>query len=255
MKRILSIFLVFAMIFSLAACADKSNTDITTENTDPPVIEETVHSKEFKDDSGKTVIKVKVTLPQITDFSNEKVKKHVNTVAMKLFEDAYKFAESNIGNASSFMKSMKSDKPWSKTVSFETTLLNHRYACFIIKESLSYYDSATKPALRTLCLDVKTGAECTLSDFATVSDDPNGCFETFVADVLKPALPKKFTSPQFINDEVLNRLDEIVFPENFYLTEDGMGFYIDESLIHEYLSGIYKITFTWEELSTVFEIK
>lgn len=252
MKRIISLLLVAAMIFSLAACSGKDNTE-TTENL-PPVIEETVHSKEFKDESGKTVIKVNVTLPQITDNCDEKVKDYINGVAMDIYNDACEFAESNIENAANFMKSMESDKPWVKTVTFETTHISNRYACFIMKDSLSYFDSETKPVWKTFCINVKTGAECTLSDFVTIPDDVDGCFEAFLNDVLTPVLPDKFTASDYINDEVLARLDEILSTDCFYLTDDGMGFYFDKKDVHEYLSGTYKINFTWEELSASFEL-
>ena len=253
MKRIISLLLIAAMIFSLAACSGKDDNE-TTENNLPPVIEETVHYKEFKDENGKTVIKVSVTLPQITDNCDEKVKNYINGIAMDIYNDACEFAESNIENAASFMESMESDKPWAKTVTFETTHVSSRYACFIMKDALSYFDSEVKPAWSTFCLDVKTGAVCTLSDFAIIPDDADGCFEAFLNDVLEPVLPIEFINPEFINEEVLERLDEIVHPDDFYLTDDGMGFYFDKNNVHEYLSGTYKISFTWDELSAVYEL-
>lgn len=252
MKRITSLLLIFALIFSLVSCSDKDGEE--TVNDLPPVIEETVHSKEFKDESGKTVIKVKVTLPQITDNCDEKVKDYINKIALDIYNDACEFGESNIENASNFMKSMGSDKPWAKTITFETTHLSSRYACFILKDSLSYFDSEAEPAWSTFCIDVKTGAECNLSDFATIPEDDESCFEAFLNDVLAPVLPDKFINPEFINDEVLERLDEIVSPDSFYLTDDGMGFYFDKNRVHEYLSGTYKISFTWSELVSVYEL-
>lgn len=252
MKRIISLLLAAAMIFSLAACSGKDNTE-TTDNL-PPVIEDTVHTREFTDESGKTVIKVKVTLPQIIDNCDEKVKNYLNSLALDEFAEACEFAESNIENASSFMKSMNSDKPWSKTVTFENTLLSNRYACFIVKESLSYFDSEADPEWRTVCYDIRTGAECTLSDFATIPEETDQCFEAFLSDVLAPALPMKFTNPSYLSDDVYDRLDEIVSPDNFYLTEKGIGFYFDKNDVHEYLSGTFKISFTWDELAASFEL-
>lgn len=252
MKRIVSLLLIFTAIFSLAACSGKDNDETTAAL--PPEITETVHSKEFKDESGKTVIKVKVTLPQITKNCDEKVKNYINKIALDIYNDACDFGENNIENASNFMKSMKSEKPWAKTVTFETTHLSSRYACFIMKDYLSYFDSEVKPAWSTFCVDVKTGAECSLHDFATVPDDAEGCFKDFLHDVLSPALPMKFTSPDYLSDEVYDRLDKIVSPDCFYLTEKGLGVYFDKSLVHENLSGTYKISFTWDEIATYYEI-
>lgn len=253
MKRVISLLLAAAMIFLLASCSGKEDSETTTNNL-PPVIEDTVHTKEFTDDSGKTVIKVKVTLPQIIDNCDEKVMNYLNSVALDEFTEACEFAESNIENASNFMKSMNSDKPWSKTVTFENTHLSNRYACFIVKEALSYFDSEVTPEWRTVCYNIRTGAECKLSDFTTYTDDPELGFETFLNDILAPALPVKFTNPSHLSDDVYDRLDEIVSTDNFYLTENGMGFYFDKRDVHEYLSGTFKISFTWQELSSVYEL-
>lgn len=252
MKRIISLLLIFAAVFSLAACSGKDGDETTVAL--PPEIMETVHSKDFKDESGKTVIKVKVTLPQITKNCDEKVKNYINKIALDIYNNACDFGESNIENASSFMKSMKSEKPWAKTVTFETTRLSNRYACFIMKDSLSYFDSEVKPVWSTFCVDVKTGAECSLQDFATAPDDAEGCFKDFLNDVVAPVLPMKFTNPSYINDEVLARLDEIVSPDCFYLNEKGLGVYFDKRLVHENLNGTFKISFTWDEIAAYYEM-
>lgn len=252
MKRIASFLLVFAMIFSLAACGGKSNGE--EGNAAPPVIQDTVHTRKFTDESGKTVIKVKVTLPQIVDNCDEKIKNHINALALDEFKNACEFAESNIENASNFMKSMNSDKPWSKTVTFESTLVDSRYACFIVKDSLSYFDSETNPSWRTVCYDVRTGAECTLSDFATLPEESELCFEAFVEDILAPSLEMRFTNPSYLTEETYEKLIEIVSPQNFYLSENGLGVYFDKKDVHEYLSGTFKITFTWDELASVYAL-
>lgn len=257
MKRILCLLLAAAMLFSFAACSDDNkNSADSAESTTvlPPEIEETVYSKEFKDESGKTVIKVSVTLPQITEFADKKVMDHINAEAMDIFNGACDFAERNIENASNFMKSVNSSKPWSKKVTFESTLINDRYACFLVKDSLSYYDSETEPGISTACFDVRTGAECRLSDFSTYTDDPALGFEAFLHDVMVPALPKRFPNPSFLNEEVYSRIGEFMTADSFYLTEDGIGFYFNKKDVHEYLDGTFKIRFTWNELSAFYEM-
>lgn len=251
MKRTLSILLIFAMIFSFAACSGKNNGETTAP---PPVVEESAHSREFKDASGKTVFTVDVMLPQITENCDEKVMEYINAEALKIFEDACEFAESNIENASNFMASQNSSSPWTKKVTFETTLLNSRYACFIVKDAFSYFGGETEPVRTTKCFDIQKGAPCTLTDFTTYPDDPELGFETFLSDVLAPALPTRFHNPEYITDEVLGRLDEILNYSDFYLTENGIGFYFDKSRVHEYLSGTYKITFTWDEINFVYDL-
>lgn len=253
MKRIISLLLIAATLFLFAACSVKSDAPEFTTVL-PPEIEKVVQSKEFKDSSGKTVIKINVELPQITEFANEKVKNYINGKAMNLFNDACNFAERNIESASSFMESMKSDKPWSKKITIEETLINDRYACFLVYDSLSYYDSEVEPAVSTICFDVRSGAECTLADFSTYSDDPALGFEGFLYDILVPALPKKFHNPSFLNDEVYSKISEIASADNFYLTSDGIGFYFNKKDVNEALDGTFKIKFNWNELSAYYYI-
>ena len=255
MKRIICVLLTLAILFSFASCVESgSQAHNVTEPTTylPPEIETTEHTKEFKNAEGKTVIKVSVTLPQITEFANEKVKDYINAEAMDIFNDACDFAEKNIENANNFMKSVKSDKPWSKKVSLAPTLVDDRYACFLVLDSLSYYDSEVEPGISTVCYDVRTGAECTLADFSTYTDDPTLGFESFLHDVVLPVLPKRFPNPSFLNDEVYSRLGEFMTADNFYLTEDGMGFYFNKKDVHDYLDGTFKIRFTWNELSAFY---
>jgi len=257
MKRIICLLLVTVMLFSFAACSDgNSNTATTTEPTTnlSPKIEITAHSKEFTDESGKTVIKVSVELPQITDSEDENTKNYINAGTMSLFNEACDFAERNIENASDFMKSMKSDKPWSKKITIDTTHISERYACFLVYDSLSYYDSEVEPAVSTVCYDLKTGNVCRLSDFSTYTDDPAIGFDAFLKDIVIPALPIKFPNPSFLNDDVYSKLGEFLTEDNFYLTEDGMGFYFNKKDVHENLDGTFKIKFSWNELSAYYQL-
>ena len=256
MKKIICLLLVAAMIFSFAACAGNSNPSDHTESTTvlPPEIETTVHSKEFKDSSGKVVVKVSVELPQITEFADEKVKDYINGKAMDIFNDACDFANRNIENASNFMKSAKSDKPWSKKITMESTLISDRYACFLVYDSLSYYDSEVEPGVSTICFDVRTGAECKLADFSTYTDDPMLGFDAFLHDVMVPVLPERFPNPSFLNEEVYSRIGEFMTEDHFYLTDDGLGFYFDKKDVHDYLDGIFKIRFTWNDLAAFYEM-
>ncbi len=252
MKRISAILFIFTLIFLFSACGSKTDGETTTAPT--PVIEEAVYTRDFKNSDGKVVIKVDVTLPQISDKCDEAVTAYINGVALKIFNDACDFAESNIENASNYMTNFKSDVPWSKTVTFKTTLLDSRFACFIIQDALSYGGGKAKPTWSTKCFDVKTGKECTMNDFSVYKENPHTGFEVFLSDLVSVEFPKRFEFPQFIDDSVMERLDEIFVYDDFYLTENGMGFYIDTGLIHEYLGEISTIEFTWDELASMYEI-
>lgn len=252
MKKIISILLIFSVFFSFAACSGKNDGETTT--APPPVIEKSAHSKEFKNAEGKTVIKIDVVLPQIIENCDEKVKNYINGEAMKIFENACDFAQRNIENASNFMTSQNSTSPWTKRITFEATHLSNRYACFIVKDALSYSEAENLPVWSTKCFDIKTGAECKLSDFSTYYDDPALGFEFFISDTLASALPRRFTHSEYINEEVLSRLGEFVYPENFYLTDDGLGIYFDQRDLDPFLFGTYKISFTWDEIAGYYEL-
>lgn len=246
MKRFLSVFLIVISLLSFVSCSGKGKDNNQTTTYAVPVIEEKNYSKEFKDANGRVVFTVDVTVPQITDKCYPKVTEYINAQALNIFNDACEFAQSNLEYAS------KDSAPWAKTVTFETTLLDDHYACFIVNDVFSV--NGDIPTLSTLCFDIRKGAPCTLSDFAVNPDDPKSCFNFFLTDTLAKVLPKRFHVSAYITDDVLARLDEIVDPSNFYLTEKGMGFYFDKSLVDDYLSGNYRITFTWAELMGNFAI-
>ncbi len=246
MKRIFSIFLIVLSLLAFASCSNNGKGKSETTTYAVPVIEESTYSKEFKDDSGRVVFTVDVTVPQITDKCDPKVMEYINGEALAIFNKACEFAQSNLENAS------KNSKPWSKKITFETTLLDNRYACFIVNDVFSV--NGDTPTLSTLCFDIRKGIPCTLADFCVNPDSPESCFEFFLTDTLSKVLQDRFHVSAYITDDVLARLDEIVDPANFYLTEKGMGFYFDKSLVDERLSGNFRITFPWAELMGNFEI-
>ena len=246
MKRIFSIFLIALSLLAFASCSDSVKKENEATTYAVPVIEESTYSKEFKDGSGRVVFTVDVTVPQITGKCDPKVMEYINSEALGIFNKACEFAQSNLENAS------KNSKPWSKKITFETTLLDDRYACFLVNDVFSV--NGDKPTLSTLCFDIRKGVPCTLADFCVNPDDPESCFEFFLTDTLSKVLQDRFHVSAYITDDVLARLDEIVDPANFYLTEKGMGFYFDKSLVDDRLSGNFKIIFTWAELMGNFEI-
>ncbi len=251
MKRILSLLLIFTMIFALASCSGKDDGETTAP---PPVIEENSHSKEFRNSEGTVVFTVDVAVPQIAENCEEKVKNYINGLCLEIFEDACDFAESNLENATDFMKSTGSTTPWSKKITFETTYLSPRYACFIVKDAFSYFGKNDSPVWSTKCFDIKTGELCTLDDFSLYTDAPSDGYDFFLSNILAPALETDFIHPEYITPEVLGRVDEITDYEDFYLTDNGMGFYFNKNKVHEFLNGMFKIEFTWEDLMSVYEL-
>ena len=142
MKRVLSIVMMIAILFSFASCRNindvyEETTTAVQETLPPPVVKEKKQTKEFKDENGRTVYVVDVVLPEISENIEPRMIDYVNRVINKFFEDACVQAELNVESASSFMDSYNSDKPWKRTTSFEATRVSGYFVCFLIKESLS----------------------------------------------------------------------------------------------------------------------
>ncbi len=252
MKKAVSILLILALMFSFAACGKKVNSDnlTTTETTvPPPVIEKQIHSKEFKNGEGKTVITVDVEVPQITGNCDESVMKYINKLSLEMFDDACDFAESNIENAENFMASSGSVSPWSKKITFETTYADSRYVCFLMKEYFSIGGDAGEPVWSSRCFDIKREQVCTILDFMTDTDDPASGYEIFLNDILIPAVRKDFNDTATAIDETAyERFDQIFSSESFYLTEKGFVFYTPKNRLNSSLSGTYSHEFSWREV-------
>ena len=252
MKKVASILLIFALLFSFAACGKKVTDDnlTTTETTvPPPVIEKQSHSKEFKNNEGKTVFTVDVEVPQITGNCDESVMKYINTLSLEMFDDACDFAESNLENAEKFMASSGSESPWSKRITFETTYADSRFVCFLMKEFFSIGGDAGEPVWSSICFDINREQVCTLFDFMVDTDNPESGYEILLNDILIPAVRKDFEDTATAIDETAyDRFDKIFSSEGFYLTEKGFVFYTPKNRLNPSLSGTYSHEFSWKEV-------
>ena len=252
MKKAVSILLLIALLFSFAACGKKVNGEnlTTTETTvPPPVIEKQSHSKEFKNDEGKTVFTVDVEVPRITGNCDESVMKYINTLSLEMFDDACDFAESNLENAEKFMASSGSDSPWSKKITVETTYADSRFVCFLMKEYFSIGGDAGEPVWSSRCFDIKREQVCTLFDFMVDTDNPASGYEILLNDILIPAVRKDFEDTATAIDETAyERFDQIFSSESFYLTEKGFVIFTPKNRLNPSLSGTYSHEFSWREV-------
>lgn len=252
MKKAVSILLLIALLFSFAACGKKVNGEnlTTTETTvPPPVIEKQSHSKEFKNDEGKTVFTVDVEVPQITGNCDESVMKYINTLSLEMFDDACDFAESNLENAEKFMASSGSESPWSKKITFETTYADSRFVCFLMKEFFSIGGDAGEPVWSSICFDINREQVCTLFDFMVDTDNPESGYEVLLNDILIPAVRKDFEDTATpIDETAYERFDEIFSSESFYLTEKGFVIFTPKNRLNPSLSGTYSHEFSWREV-------
>lgn len=260
-------FLIFALIFALASCgkienweehqsekqsaAEASQTEKQTiaKTGKPPVVKKDKKTKKFKDERGKTVYVVEVVLPEITRNCEKSVADFINTVTNEIFEEECEKAEMNVSSASNYMQNSESKKPWSSELDFETTYISSKYVCFLIKKTISYFGVEGKePKYETKCFNVQTGELCTVWDFAI---DPS--FEEETTAFLAEYIMKK--APEDLNPEggglsqsLVEKIKTVFNPNQFYLTEEGIGFYFERKDIHSDFSGVYQRVIPWEEL-------
>lgn len=268
MKRLLSIFLIFVLLFTAASCTniedwEKQKAEQSTAQAEastapattgkPPVIKKNKQSKKFKDENGKTVYVVEVVLPEISKNCEEHVAEFINKATNDIFEKACMDAEMNIQSASSFMNSTGSETPWSCEIDFEITYLSSRYVCFLIGEKLSYFGvEDTEPTYETKCFNVQTGEQCSVMDFApdpTLEEE----ITAFLTDYMMDNAPYDFyPEAAGLTQEQVARLGEAFDINSFYITEDGMGFYFERGLIANDFPGVYRRVIPWSELSNYF---
>lgn len=260
MKRVLSIALISAVLFSFASCRNinelrkETTTAVPTTTAAPPVVKEKKQTKEFKDEKGRTVFVVDVVLPEISENIEQRMIDYVNSVTNRFFEDACVQAEKNIDSASKFMDTYDSDKPWKKTISFESTYISGYFVSFLISESLSYYGtSGNAPSVYTKCFQVQDEEPVNAAYFTDNPDTPEIALG-YIADLLKSRAKTGFYIEGIELDEPeLAAFDDAVSLDNFYLTEDGMAFYVNRGAIDPYeISDVYTAEFTWDELAGLF---
>lgn len=257
MKHILSILLIFALLFSFAACRNIADlekpTETTTTTIAPPVIEEIKKTKEFKDENGRVVYVVDVILPEISENCDENVREYINTVINQAFESACEGAEKNINAAASFMDKSDSKEPWTEKITFETTYLTNRFVCFLTEYSLSYYgDAEVEPVCDTFCFDLQEGEVCDTMYFAAAPDTEEDIAE-YIGDYLYRNPPADFYDGIMgLTASQHEALKTVVDIENFYITENGIGFYFDKFLIDANESGVYRFEIPWHEITQFF---
>ena len=260
MKRVLSAVLIIAVLFSFASCRninelyEETTTVPPTTTAAPPVVKEKKQTKEFKDENGRTVFAVDVVLPEISENIEQRMIDYVNSVTNKFFEDACVQAEKNIDSASKFMDKYNSDKPWRRTISFEATHVSGYFVCFLIKESLSYFGSSdNNPSVYTRCFHIQEEEPVNAAYFTDGPDTPEIALG-YIADLLRERGRKGFYIEGIeLGDDELAAFDNAVNIDKFYLTDNGMAFYVDKGEIDpDYTSEIYKEEFSWDELAGMF---
>lgn len=260
MRRILSICMVAIILFSFASCRninelnEETTTASPTTTAAPPVVNKKKQTKEFKDENGRTVYVVDVVLPEISENIEESMVDYINSVTNKFFEDACVQAEKNIKSAANFMDSSKSDKPWKKTISFETTYVSGYYLSFLISESMSYFGSSNNtPSVYAKTFSIKEGNPINAAYFTGSPDTPEIALG-YIADLLRDKAKTDFYEDGFeLNEIKLAAFDDAVSVDDYYLTENGMVFYVSRGDIDPYEpAGVFEAEYSWDDLSGMF---
>ncbi|MBQ2842544.1 MAG: hypothetical protein IJE72_05865 [Clostridia bacterium] len=261
MKRFICIFMIFALCFSFASCSlndkapDSTETSAEVTTTLPaPVIASSEHSKEFKDENGRVVYTVDVVIPQITDFESEAIKDYINEYSLEIFNEACEKAESNFENAARFMDSRGSNTPWSRKIDFEVSFSNGRYLSFIIKEYFSMHGDETEPSLKSSTFDVVNGVPCTLFDFGLDVFSANEVMQIIADNYLAPNVSSLFYGGSELTEEQKQLVRDTFDSENFYLTSDGISFYMSKYIFDPMLTGFFTCNFTWSEIAEVLKM-
>lgn len=256
MKRFISLILISTLVFSFASCS--LSDDITEPITEAaptttlpvPEIDESTYSEKFKDENGRVVYTVDVIVPHLEEFDNSVLMAQVNTLSYELFKEACGKAELNIEKAAASMDSRNTSTPWSRRIDFEVSFVDGHFVSFIIKEYFSSFGTEGEPTYKSATFSVTDGSPCYLTDFAPDTSREE-LAEKIVENLLCPAISSRFYNDHPLDEEQKQLVRDSFFYENFYLTPEGVDFYMSNYVFNSMLSGEYTAHFTWEELSGI----
>lgn len=257
MKRFICLITAFAMLFTLASCSvnklgETADGETVTTTAKPPKVKEITKNAEFKDANGRVVFTVDVVIPEISKNAEQRVIDYVNKVTGDIFEEASTFAQNNVENAARFMDKHGSDVPWSKKINFEATYMSGRFVCFLIKDSFSSSAAEAEPLFSTICFDIVSGQKCTAEYFAANAEDFSAAEAAVLSAVKEKALYDFYPNSIGLANIQLEMLDGVFDINNFYIAEEGMGFYFDRYLLDSSQSGTYRCVIPWAELEGLF---
>ncbi len=259
MKRYISIFLIISLCLSFAACSANGNTPVTSavreETTRPAPAFQTAaeeYSKDFTDENGRVVYTVRASLPQITADLPENIADDINRSLYGIFEDACETAESNIKNAAAFMDSQGHEFPWERSFDFEINLCSDRYFSITVRDYFTMFGADEPvPTLIGYTYDVVRGTKCTFSDFFYENHSYDSVKRVIVDEFIGRDIAEVFYDGAELDDEQRSLAYETADTENFYLTDDGIGFYFSKNAFDPEAYGTFVTHYTWEEIAVV----
>lgn len=252
MKKFVCILLALSIIFSLSACNINTETengenasDTTTEPYRLKVVRDNKLRKEFTAADGTVSYIVDATLPQIFGGCGEGVAASINAFYEDMYYSALEMAEFNVENAAEYMKNLGTEKPWTKTISYEVKFCNEDYLCLLISDSSPL---SADEKLTAHCIRLKDGYVFNYSDFET--DGIEGIDEYSRSIIISSfqSLAENELGTD-LTDEQLAGLNEAFDENNFYFDEYSIYFLMQKSKVDPSLAGYgyYIAEFFWSD--------
>lgn len=169
MKKLISLLLVAAVIFSLGACSGKNNeetdgnTPVSTEPYSLKIVRDKKFYKEFKTEDGKVTYVIDAVMPEVFG-CNEAVCDSVNSVFETIISEAEMLAKVNIEHAANYMESFGTDKPWTRKITYEIKFCNAKYLCILLTDDAPL---TADPEIVARTFNLETGNIVSLSELET----------------------------------------------------------------------------------------
>lgn len=264
MKRYICLVLILSLCLSLASCSVKKdsselNASLATEEVSTslpkPDFDTAEFSKEFMDENGRVVYTVKAKLPKFSGNIPENINTYLNGFVYGIFEDACETAESNIANAASFMDAQHLENPWARSFDYDINFCDGKYLSFTVKDYFTMYNSENlEPDMHGYTFDIIKGVPCTLLDFSYENYSFENVAQILVDEFICDDVSNVFYNGAPLTDEQREIVHSVVNPENFYLTDTGIGFYFSKSSINPSHYGTFISNYTWDEVAVVLKM-
>ncbi len=268
LKKLAAALLVFAMLFSFAACkGDKTDkgpsVEGATQKTDAMRYEElkaeaglevNYHYNELKSDDGVVRFIVKMSLPKFTEktCTAEMAEVLNHFYESEFYEKDRHFAEINVESAKKHMTKHETDNPWSIQTSFEVRYFDGSYICIVMKRSFSYGGNAT-PVITARCFRLSDASSISSNDLYI--EDVDEATKAIILDTIKERAKTELNPKANLTDEQLAKIDTAFDPDRgYYITDKGITFFLSKSLVDPSQFGTYECFFAWHEVDYIYQL-
>lgn len=243
MRKFTSLLLTLCLLAAFTGCSRSRKSDgsdmITPAN----------YTQDFTDSSGKTVYRIDITYPQLTEKAGKEAISNMISFGQEFVDYYIHMAEANIENASRFMNDNNSDSPWLRKVYYDFYYIDPDVISFVINTEFSAIGGDVTPTYEGCTVSLHTGKQLTVSNLAT--DEPEATKEAVMQAIHTTA--NKTYSPNGIALEgpQLALLDSLYLEKDFCLSDTFITFiYNFKELSGGSRSGCYYCEVPLESLSS-----